>query len=326
MNKNTPLISVIVPIYKAEVYLHRCIDSLLAQTFHDFEILLIDDGSSDNSGKICDEYAKKDKRIRVFHKANEGVSATREFGIKHAKGKYTIHCDSDDWVEPLMLEELYTKAEKENADYVICDYFVDRGNRSFRINQKPASISSHTVLSEIFYKLGSSCWNKLIKRECYNENVHFPENINFGEDLVINAQILMNNPKIAYLPMAFYHYIIGENINSMTKKIGEDTIEQAIKLREILLNVVKKDTLLERLVEERTSPIIVKKAFIAHIYTSKEFKQRFSCYKTYISTSKFVPLAERIFFYLSCAGFYKPMYCLRSTLLNIRKIIKGKGY
>ena len=181
-------------------------------------------------------------------------------------------------------------------------------------------------MSEIFYKLGSSCWNKLIKRECYNENVHFPENINFGEDLVINAQILMNNPKIAYLPMAFYHYIIGENINSMTKKIGEDTIEQAIKLREILLNVVKKDTLLERLVEERTSPIIVKKAFIAHIYTSKEFKQRFSCYKTYISTSKFVPLAERIFFYLSCAGFYKPMYCLRSTLLNIRKIIKGKGY
>ncbi len=102
-----PAVSVIVPVYKAENYLCHCVDSLLAQTFPDFEILLIDDGSPDHSGDICDEYARKDSRVRVFHKENEGVSSTRQCGIDNAKGEYTIHADPDDWVEPDMLDELY---------------------------------------------------------------------------------------------------------------------------------------------------------------------------------------------------------------------------
>ena len=106
-----PAVSVIVPVYKAENYLCHCVDSLLAQTFPDFEILLIDDGSPDHSGDICDEYARKDSRVRVFHKENEGVSSTRQCGIDNAKGEYTIHADPDDWVEPDMLEELYKKLD-----------------------------------------------------------------------------------------------------------------------------------------------------------------------------------------------------------------------
>lgn len=117
-----PAVSVIVPVYKAENYLCHCVDSLLAQTFPDFEILLIDDGSPDHSGDICDEYARKDSRVRVFHKENEGVSSTRQCGIDNAKGEYTIHADPDDWVEPDMLEELYKKAKEEDADVVICDF------------------------------------------------------------------------------------------------------------------------------------------------------------------------------------------------------------
>ena len=120
-----PKVSVIVPIYKAEKYINRCIDSILAQTFTDWELLLIDDGSPDRSGEICDEYAENDPRIRVFHKANGGVSSARQMGQEEAVGEYTIHVDPDDWVEPTMLEELYAKAEADDADMVICDFFLD---------------------------------------------------------------------------------------------------------------------------------------------------------------------------------------------------------
>ena len=96
---NMPKVSIIVPVYKAEKYLNRCVDSILAQTFTDFELLLIDDGSPDRSGEICDEYAKKDSRIRVIHKENGGVSSARQRGLDESIGEYTIHADPDDWVE-----------------------------------------------------------------------------------------------------------------------------------------------------------------------------------------------------------------------------------
>ena len=110
------MISVIVPIYKAEQTLRRCVDSLLAQTHSDFELLLVDDGSPDGSGAICDEYASKDSRVRVFHKDNGGVSSARQVGLDHSRGEYLIHVDSDDWVAPRMLEELYRKAVSDDAD------------------------------------------------------------------------------------------------------------------------------------------------------------------------------------------------------------------
>ena len=115
----TPVISIIVAVYKAESCLRRCVDSLLAQTFQDYEILLVDDGSPDRSGEICDEYARKDNRVRVFHKENGGVASARQCGMNNARGEYVIHADPDDWVEPNMLEELYGKAKEENADIVV---------------------------------------------------------------------------------------------------------------------------------------------------------------------------------------------------------------
>ena len=119
-----PVISIIVAVYKAESCLRRCVDSLLAQTFQDYEILLVDDGSPDRSGEICDEYARKDNRVRVFHKENGGVASARQCGMNNARGEYVIHADPDDWVEPNMLEELYGKAKEENADMIICDATV----------------------------------------------------------------------------------------------------------------------------------------------------------------------------------------------------------
>lgn len=148
-NDNMPKVSVIVPVYKAEGYLHRCVDSILAQTFTDFELLLIDDGSPDRSGEICDEYAKKDSRIRVIHKENGGVSSARQRGLDESVGEYTIHADHDDWVEPEMLDELYKKAKEEDADMVICDFFQNNGRSQEYIGQKPKEINRKEVLREL---------------------------------------------------------------------------------------------------------------------------------------------------------------------------------
>ena len=107
-----PKVSIIVAVYKAEEYLRRCLDSLVNQTFEDYEVLLVDDGSPDNSGYICDAYAERYPFVQVIHKANGGLASARQCGIDHARGEYTIHVDADDWVEPDMLESLYWKAKE----------------------------------------------------------------------------------------------------------------------------------------------------------------------------------------------------------------------
>ena len=126
-------VSVIVPVYNTEKYLNKCIDSILAQTFTDFELLLIDDGSTDNSGFICDEYAEKDKRVKVFHKENGGVSRARNLGIDNAQGEYLSFIDSDDYIRPEMYSELVAIADKFNVDLVSSDLkinseIIDNGN------------------------------------------------------------------------------------------------------------------------------------------------------------------------------------------------------
>ena len=119
---NIPKISVIIPVYNAEKYLYRCIDSVLAQTYQDFELLLIDDGSKDSSGAICDEYAAKDARVRVFHKENGGVSSARNVGLDHARGEWITFVDADDWISMDWLKEMMTHSD---SDLVIADFVVE---------------------------------------------------------------------------------------------------------------------------------------------------------------------------------------------------------
>lgn len=228
MKANIPDISIIVPVYNAEKYIHRCIDSLLAQTFSNFELLLIDDGSPDNSGAICDEYAKKDDRIKVFHKENCGVASARQFGIDKACGEYTIHADPDDWAEPDMLTELYKKAKESDADIVICDFFVDTEKGCIYRPQEVSADTPQEVLNALlFHKLHGSLWNKLIKATCYTElNVRFTKNLNYCEDYLVCIKMFMNDIKTTYLQKAFYHYDQIVNNESITRKYTIKTYEQ----------------------------------------------------------------------------------------------------
>lgn len=214
-----PKISIIVPVYKAEKYLNRCVDSILAQTFTDFELLLIDDGSPDKSGEICDEYARKDSRVRVIHKENGGVSSARQRGLDESIGEYTIHADPDDWVEPELLAEMYQKAKDENADMVICDFIYEYRTGSIIYKQHIDNCDAKSILKQMFsQQLPSMCWNKLVRRKCYIDyDIQFPHNIILWEDLYVVCSLLTHPIKCAYLPKALYHYDFVINNNSIVR-------------------------------------------------------------------------------------------------------------
>lgn len=206
-----PAISIIVPVYNAEKYIHKCIDSILSQTFADFELLLIDDGSRDNSGKICDEYANKDFRIKAFHKENGGVASARQNGMMHAIGEYLIHVDPDDWIDVDMLEYLYQEAKRTNADITVCDYNVVWHNgeiKKVNVNLPKDNIVclKKILLGEIHSSLG----NKLIKRSLYFDNgIFFICGLNMCEDLSVMFRLMYYAEKVAYIPKSLYNYLQG---------------------------------------------------------------------------------------------------------------------
>ena len=212
-----PSVSVIVPIYNSEATICRCIDSLLSQTFSDWEAILVDDGSTDTSSMICDRYYEVDKRFVVLHQENSGVSSARERGLSNARGEYVIHLDADDWIEPEMLERLLDTARKECADMVICDFIDEWPDKSIINKQVPSVNENKVLIREMFTKLHGSCWNKLVKRDLFKRyDIHFPSNINIGEDLFVIVSLLLNEIKVSYLPEALYHYDHTSNPFSLT--------------------------------------------------------------------------------------------------------------
>ena len=227
---NQGLVSIIVPVYKAEKYIHQCIDSLLAQTYRNIEVILVDDGSPDNCGAICDEYAAKDCRVKVIHQQNGGVSVARQTGIDHATGEYSIHADPDDWVELNMIEELVAKAVANNADMVICDFYRESKSDRIHVCQNPGNdLSASAVLRKILsQQLHGSCWNKLVNRSRIEGIGFTPEDLCILEDELYNIRILARKIKVSYLPKALYHYRI-DNENSLCNTISDKSFKLKVK-------------------------------------------------------------------------------------------------
>lgn len=205
---NNPSISVAVAVYQAEKYIKRCLDSIIAQTFSDFEVLLIDDGSSDSSGMICDEYAARDSRFRVIHKQNEGVSTARQTGLDAAKGTYIIYADPDDWAEPDWLQKMYEKIEDEKADIVICDFERIYKDKKIHYVQKPRSLDNSEIITDLLEeKIWGSCCNKMVKRCIYSQyDVSFNPQMTLWEDLYVMCLLIAQGAKVIYLPEILYHY------------------------------------------------------------------------------------------------------------------------
>ena len=205
-----PLISVIVPVYNVEKYLPKCVDSILAQTYDNLEIILVEDGTKDNSGAICDEYARKDSRIRVIHKENGGLSSARNAGMDIARGEYFGFVDSDDWIEPEMYETLLNLADKYDAD-MVCgsryDVEAATGVRTLGLHhEKEECLSSMEMLGRVFTWNGcdSAAWDKLYHRSLFSQ-IRYP----FGkicEDLPTTYRIGLDAGRVGMIAKPVYNY------------------------------------------------------------------------------------------------------------------------
>ena len=218
------MVSIIVPIYNIEGYIRECIDSILAQTYSDFELILVDDGSPDNCGRICDEYAEKDVRIKVIHKENGGLTSARNAGLSVAKGDWIMHVDGDDWIEPDMIESLIEAANITEADLVFGDhmkYGPSAGNHKLPTwsNDKKDSMSRYIAYSM------TTIWGSIAKRSLYTEHsLKSPNGVSYCEDFHLIVRLCHYAKKIANVHRPFYHYRYRPTsiMSNMSRKTESD--------------------------------------------------------------------------------------------------------
>lgn len=212
-------ISIITPIYNVDKYIDRCIQSIIKQTFNKWELILLDDGSIDLSGKICDTYAKLDKRIKVIRKKNTGVSNTRNLGINLSKGKYITFVDGDDWIEKDYLEKMFYAIKEMEVDILVtgCVYETKKGTvNPFKIGEK--SVFNKTEAQLEFLKQDKFIWticDKLYKKSLF-KNIMLDEKLKMAEDMLLFWTMINSVEKIGYLPLYKYHYDLKAS-NTMTK-------------------------------------------------------------------------------------------------------------
>lgn len=202
-------ISIIIPIYNSEKYLKKCIDSVLNQTMKDIEIILINDGSTDQSEKIIDNYIKENNaNIIKYNQKNSGQAVARNKGIELAQGEFITFIDSDDYIDKTMLEHLYNEAKSKELDIVICDYFEDKEDK---LIYKKQILREHKDLVKDYVLFVAGPCNKIIRTKILKENnIKFPENI-FYEDIAIMPALAIYSKKIGYVKNAYYYYVIREN-------------------------------------------------------------------------------------------------------------------
>ncbi len=207
------MISIIVPAYNVEKYLARCIESILGQTYKDLELILIDDGSSDSTGRICDEYADRDKRVRVIHKENAGVAEARNTGLDTVTGDIIAFADADDYMEPDMISCMYDRMISDNADMVSCGYYEEYANRTElrRMGQRVV-FNKHEAYEDYFRmggRLGSGCWNKLFKSEVLKDIRY--KKYTMGEDVEMLSRAIDHCDRVVCIDYAGYHYVHRED-------------------------------------------------------------------------------------------------------------------
>ena len=238
-----PKVSVIVPIYNVEKYLEKCINSLLSQTLEDIQIILVNDGSKDNSGNISKEYEKNNKdRVIYVEKENGGLSDARNYGLKYATGDFIAFLDSDDYIEKNAYEEMYNKAIEENADYVECDFIWEFPNKIRMDKQYP-----YKNKKEMLSFVRVVAWNKLIKRQLITgNNLEFPKGLRY-EDVEFTYKLIPFINKFAYVDKPFIHYVQREG------SIANVQNERTAEIFTVLDNVIefyKKNNIYEKYRDE----------------------------------------------------------------------------
>ena len=222
--KKIPKVSIIIPIYNVEKYFKCCLDSILVQTFQDWEAILVDDGSKDDCGKICDEYAAMDSRFRVIHKENGGVSSARNMGLDYARGEWITFVDADDWISSNMLQQMLDRADAEGADVVLADlaFSFFKGDDIYMIadwdNNKTASLNRYIT------SVWTCVWGGIHKRSLYEVyQLKCPQGIAYCEDFHLMARLCYFAKKVVNIHQPFYHYrqqegSVMHNLNKRTER------------------------------------------------------------------------------------------------------------
>ena len=248
MNKNTSAVSIVIPIYNMENKLEKCIDSVLKSTLKEIEIILVNDGSLDKSGEICENYKMKDKRIRTIHKKNGGISSARNAGMKIAKGKYIGFVDPDDTILPEMFEKLFTEAEQTRADCVNCNFtIISKNSTRQAISPLTGCYLGKEIKDEILlpmigkrYKnVDFICcvWNKLYLLDTIrNNHISFREEIRHTEDILFNAEVFSVINKIVFISDELYEYYKNEGTLSST--FHDDEIEVKLFSYDVYTNLL----------------------------------------------------------------------------------------
>jgi len=238
-------ISVIIPIYNTKEYLEHCLNSVISQTYENIEILCIDDGSTDGSGKIVDDFAERDRRIISVHQVNQGESRARNVGLQMASGKYIAFCDCDDWLDPDMYENLVEYFAQGEVDVVASSWYKETDYSSQKIRNQ-LEVRRDVFGREDFlrylymrdsYRGFAYMWNKLYTREVLKDtrgrSIFFNEKLALGGDVLFLAEVALNVNRVKYIDQAYYHYRQRENSGCHTKNI--EKLRDWIRAYEIIL-------------------------------------------------------------------------------------------
>lgn len=246
------LVSIVIPVYNVEKYLARCLESCINQTYENLEIICVNDGSTDNSLKILEQYQKLDSRIQIINKENGGLSSARNTGLKHVKGKYILFVDSDDYISTIAIEKLLENAEANNSDVVIFDYISGDSNSEHpKTHQQSKFLSEYvnkpfdkSIMGFLGYKYTPpTAWSKLYRTDLIKDKIQFCEGLIF-EDNPFWAEVYLSAKKITYVPMPLYYYLLNRS-GCIMQSLGNDVFD-IFKIHEHIEKTFKNHNLYEK--------------------------------------------------------------------------------
>lgn len=257
-----PTVSVIVPVYKAEEYLNRCVDSILAQTFTDFEVILVDDGSPDSCGEICDDYARRDPRVRAFHKENGGVSSARNMGLNHARGEWIAFVDADDWVGDGYLDVFHDTAILLNTDIIHFGFQIE--NAHGRVYKQYAFPKTVSIPASALLKKGvfSSCTISYFFRTACVGCIRFNKNLHYSEDreFIIKVVLGTYSPVLLTTNTAYF-YAYHPTSTTKRRRNAENSLDDLVALENVCRHICQNHTQLDNNTLH----------FICHLFTDSFF-------------------------------------------------------
>lgn len=310
------MISVIVLAYNAEAYISRCLNSLIEQTYRDFELIIINDGSTDNTLGIIRQFAQNDDRIVIVSRENIGVAGSRQEGLDLSRGEYSIFVDADDWVEPDYLEVLYNSAVRAQADMTICDIYIEQHNKTELAKQKPISLNPQVMLGQMLKDLYGSLWNKLISKQAYlRTNVRFIPSLNCCEDQYVVMSLLAHNISVAYCDKALYHYDKTININSITNNWLRIHVDQRLLFIKHISPFIKTD--IQRSYFNDYVGRVAYSAAASPLSACANYRELFKEFKSQILQSS-IPRHKKLICLLRLKGLYIPIWWIKKLRLYIR--------